>query len=318
MQFLHQTGLLSGSRNNQRVFEALSYSGSLSEQTLSFGFQPDMVWIKENSTATGRLFDRSGTNQPLDMNGATGRLTAVSGVAFNSNGLIIPADTANISANGQTYRAYAFKEYAGHDLSGFEIVTYTGDGTGARSITLSGSFTYNMVLFRRTDGTLSVTGGQTPYVMHNDFGSELIREMGGDLATSTMIVGGAGAAVQVASALNVTGNSLIGYNLRGTISGFYTGNGTSQTILGADMFAFTRSTTEQIRFVMIKKFGATDAICFDYTQGYSGITQGVRPFSALAHTSGSNVTLGIDGFTLNDGDTEYNLNATVYGFVAYT
>lgn len=97
----------------------------------SLGFQPDLVWIKSRSAATNNnLFDsaRGATIGLVSQNVNAEYTDANSLTAFNSNGYSLGSDASSrgVNINTNTYVDWAWKEGA---TPGFDIVTYTGNGT---------------------------------------------------------------------------------------------------------------------------------------------------------------------------------------------
>jgi hypothetical protein len=94
----------------------------------SLGFQPDLVWIKSRSAATDHgLYDSvRGVQKQIESNTTTGETTETTGLtAFNSNGYTV-GSLAQLNTNTATYVDWAWKEGI---TPGFDIVTYTGNGT---------------------------------------------------------------------------------------------------------------------------------------------------------------------------------------------
>jgi hypothetical protein len=308
-------GFLGGASNVPMA--ARAYTGSASPQSLDFGFRPDWLWIKEDSTASGRMFDSVGGDAPFNMNDPNARLSSVAGFALTEGGVELPANTANISATGQSYRAVAFRELAG--VTGFNVVSWTGDGSGATSVG-AGSHPDpkpSFVAARCSSTNLSASGGETPAFWA---GEVTAWELGGSKQTTGFITGvditPPTYSFDVSTALNVNLATYIAW-IWGTSGqanvavGTYSGNGSNQAI---DVSA---SVPGNIGFLFIKRLASTaEGVWFDYTQGSGALTAAVKPFSAVANGSGYNVTLGTGSFTLGDADVEYNAAGSTYGYVA--
>jgi hypothetical protein len=102
----------------------------------SLNFLPDLVWIKSRSAATDHgLYDAvRGVQKQLESNTTTAETTETTGLtAFNSNGYTVGA-LAQLNTNTATYVDWAWKEGA---TPGFDIVTWTADGTSPRNISHS-------------------------------------------------------------------------------------------------------------------------------------------------------------------------------------
>lgn len=322
MQCMMQSGVFANGTSAPLVdvpMAAVSYSGSATPQSLFFGFQPDWVWIKEDSTATGRMFDNVGLDAPFDMNTPDARLSSVSGFAFTARGVDLPANTANISATGQSYRAVAFKQSSQAAEFGFKVTTWTGDGTGARTVSLGShpNFAPYFVCGRRSDSNLSAAGGETPAFWD---GEATAWELGGSKQTTGFITAldgtGPTYGFDVSTALNVNLATHVGFVFGVNADavnavGVYAGTGAEQTInTGLQLVG-------QVGFLFVKRFSsASEGVWFDYTQGDAGLTTAVKPFSAVANGSGYNVSLQTSSFTLHDADAEYNAAGSNYGYIA--
>lgn len=112
-------------------------------------FQPDLVWIKATSTSMKHaLFDSlNGVGKYL----STGLTDAVVNSAssltnFLSNGFGLGSDTV-VNSSGVGYVAWNWKE---SPTSGFDIVTYTGNGTN-RTIAHSLGATPGFMMIKRND-----------------------------------------------------------------------------------------------------------------------------------------------------------------------
>jgi len=102
----------------------------------SLGFQPDLVWIKSRSAATDHgLYDAvRGVQKQIESNTTTGETTETTGLtAFSSNGYTVGA-LAQLNTSAATYVDWAWKEGV---TPGFDIVTWTADGTSPRNISHS-------------------------------------------------------------------------------------------------------------------------------------------------------------------------------------
>jgi hypothetical protein len=115
------------------VMDVALYTGNGSTQTISgLNFSPDLVWIKGRSGATDHaLYDTvRGVQQQLECNTTTDETTESTGLtAFNSDGFALGA-LAQANTSSATYAAWCWNESVS---AGFDIVTYTGNGS-ARTI----------------------------------------------------------------------------------------------------------------------------------------------------------------------------------------
>jgi hypothetical protein len=129
------------------VFDTKLYTGNGSTQTISgLGFSPDLVWIKGRSGATDHaLYDTvRGVQQQLESNTTTDETTESTGLtAFNSDGFALGA-LAQANTSSATYAAWCWDESVS---AGFDIVTYTGNGS-ARTIAHSLGVAPSMIIVK--------------------------------------------------------------------------------------------------------------------------------------------------------------------------
>ena len=137
-----------------KLFNAVSYSGTGTAQTVSAGFRPDLVWIKQTSgTNVHEMYDSSrGATKRLqpDSNAAEDtRSTELT--AFATNGFTLGTSTYGGTNNStSTYIAWCWRVNGGttstntsgtitstvqaNDNTGLSIVLYTGDGTQGATV----------------------------------------------------------------------------------------------------------------------------------------------------------------------------------------
>jgi hypothetical protein len=130
---------------------ATTYTGTGSALTVantvgSASFQPDLVWVKGRSGATDHaLYDAvRGVQLQLESNTTTDETTETTGLtAFGSTGFTVGA-LAQMNTSAATYVAWQWKEGA---TQGFDIVTYTGNGS-ARTISHNLGVAPNMIIVK--------------------------------------------------------------------------------------------------------------------------------------------------------------------------
>jgi hypothetical protein len=129
------------------AMDVVTYTGNGSTQTISgLGFSPNLVWIKGRSGATDHaLYDTvRGVQQQLESNTTTDETTESTGLtAFNSDGFALGA-LAQANTSSATYVAWAWDESVS---AGFDIVTYTGNGS-ARTIAHSLGVAPSMIIVK--------------------------------------------------------------------------------------------------------------------------------------------------------------------------
>jgi hypothetical protein len=197
----------------------------------SLGFQPDLVWIKSRSAATDHgLYDAvRGVQKQLESNTTTAETTETTGLtAFSSNGYTVGA-LAQLNTNTATYVDWAWKESV---TSGFDIVTYVGNGTN-RTISHNLGAVPKLIIVRSIEATSTGrwlvqhgTYGAARYAYLNeifafDTANANLRWNSTDPTSSVFSLG-------TSSDGNHTGDNYVGY-LFAEIAGFsrinsYTGN----------------------------------------------------------------------------------------------
>ena len=156
-------------------FNAKTYTGNGSTQTITNNVDSDLVWLKTTGSDNHVLFDSvRGTNKKLhsDTNAAEGTSTAPNlGVtAFNSTSFDLGAWSA-VNGSGTLYSSYAWKAgttsgiatngsttitpsaYSFNQTSGFSVVKYTGNGTSGAKIAHGLNATPDIVIVKRTGST---------------------------------------------------------------------------------------------------------------------------------------------------------------------
>ena len=132
-----------------------------------------LVWHKVRSTVFGsRLVDSENGNFYLQ-SASTSNLTAIGSPAYtlNSNGFTVPNGATAWNESGQTYASWTFRKAPKF----FDCVTWTGDGTGARTIShYLNTSNIGSIIIKKTSGVedwyvmhRSATNGLTSYGLLN-------------------------------------------------------------------------------------------------------------------------------------------------------
>lgn len=118
--------------DSSKGFDAKLYTGTGAAQNItSFNFQPDLVWNKSRTTATGHLLIDSvrGAYPQLSSNSTAAEVSdSFSLTSFLSNGFSLGTDgnSRGINLNSIPYVSWCWKKAA---TFGFDIVGYTGNGS---------------------------------------------------------------------------------------------------------------------------------------------------------------------------------------------
>jgi hypothetical protein len=311
-------------KKGNQYFDAKAYTGNGGTQTISgMQFAPDLVWIKNRGSVTDHgLFDTvRGATKRISSNLANAESTEVNSLtAFTSDGFTVGA-TQDFNQNGVGLVGWQWKEGA---TPGFDIVTYTGDGTSPRNISHSlgavpamvivksrgavsswivkhKSLSSNNVLFlEATNAQLSPSNG---YVQ--------------DLSSSSTfgVVNGGGGVANV----NTNGTAYVAY-LFAEVAGFskafsYTGNGSTD---GPFVFCGFRP-----RWVMIKRsdgvgeWGLLDTAMNTYNVAINSL----QANTSDAQISNSDRAMDFlsNGFKIRNGTTfnVFNVNGGTYVGIAF-
>ena len=115
-------------------------------------FTPDLVWIKSRSAATDhKLVDSvRGVTNAISSNTATIQSTDTQGLlSFNTGGFTLGTDTS-YNNTGASYVAWQWKKGA---TPGFDIVSYTGNGSGSITTAHSLGIAPSMIISKSTSLT---------------------------------------------------------------------------------------------------------------------------------------------------------------------
>ena len=179
-----------GAADNTGNFSIITYTGtasaqssnSLSSQSGTINFTPDLIWIKARNFASSHaIFDSvRGATQLLASNTQTKNLTtsddgtlANTLTAFTSSGFSLGTDNGlyGVNASSKTYVAWAWKAggsavqnndgsitganclVSANQAAGFSIVKYVGNSSGNQTIGHGLGVSPSLILFKKLDGT---------------------------------------------------------------------------------------------------------------------------------------------------------------------
>jgi hypothetical protein len=134
------------------VFDAITYTGNGSSQSITTDFSPDFVWLKSrsNGTYSHYLFDIVRGNTQILSSNSTGAESpsSTSLTSFNSTGFTVGSDVGT-NSNGMPFIAWTWdagsstvtntqgsitSSVRANATAGFSIVTYTGNGTNNATV----------------------------------------------------------------------------------------------------------------------------------------------------------------------------------------
>jgi hypothetical protein len=303
------------------------YTGNGSTQTISgLGFSPNLVWIKGRSGATDHaLYDTvRGVQQQLESNTTTDETTESTGLtAFNSDGFALGA-LAQANTSSATYTAWCWDESVS---AGFDIVTYTGNGS-ARTIAHSLGVAPSMIIVKaRTTASTdqgwpvyhsaNTAAPATDYLLLNDTAAtaDLDTVWNDTAPTSSVFSVGTNALV------NANADTYVAYcfaPVAGYSSfGSYTGNGSAD---GPFIYTGFRP-----RFVMLKgsSFVSNWHILDAARNAYNVTDSFLRPnlssqeFNGITEGAGSAIDILSNGFKLRASFADSNTNAASFVWAAF-
>ena len=283
----------------------------------SLGFQPDFVWIKSRSNATAHNLFNSviGATKGIQSTGPNAQYTDVNSLtAFNANGYSLGSDASSrgVNINTNTYVDWAWKEST---TAGLDILSWTGDGTGARTINHALGVTPEFMMLRGTDARVWACwfNSMTSAAYYMDLGTAAAEFLDTTMFDSTAPTS---TTFRVGSYNNVNAITYVGYFFS-SISGFsrigsYTGNASTD---GPFVWCGFRP-----KFVMVKGVDVATG-WFMVNPSNSANEVVVRVFSDTTGAELSN-TYGLDllsnGFKVR-APTGYSLNnsGNKYAFIAF-
>jgi hypothetical protein len=307
------------------VFVPTLYTGNAASRTItsgidltSAGVSPlgtgGMVWIKGRSGATGhRLFDTvRGATFALESSATTASTTlATSLTAFGSSGFDLGADST-VNTNTATYVGWTFRRARKF----FDVVTWTGNGAGARTISHSLGVAPGMFFGKFTSSASSWHG------YHQSLGNgQVVRLDLTSLAGATAFWPTApdAANIYVSSTWNAGATTyaavLFAHDTGGdgiVQCGSYTGNGSTT--------GPTVTLGWEPQYILIKCSSASgDWVVADSTRGIA--SAGAADALLLANTTGAEtssdrLSTSGTGFQLTSTDASVNTNAATYIYFA--
>jgi len=320
--------------NGSKYMQAVTYTGTGATQTITVGFQPDLVWIKSRSAATDHKLTDSvrGVTKALISDTTGAETTDTNGVtAFTSNGFTLGSDSV-YNTNAATYVAWCWQAGQGSTSSntsgsitstvsvnttaGFSVVTYTGTGANA-TVGHGLGVAPKMVIFKRRSATADWA------VYHASIGNTGALALNLTIATDTNILyfnntsptssvftigaGGTGNNASGSTYVAYAWAAISGYSAFGS----YTGNGSTD-----GSFVYTGFLP---RFVLIKRTDTTgDWYMWDTARNtYDVITNTLLANSSAAETSATSIDALSNGFKLRNTTAGFNASGGTYIYAAF-
>jgi hypothetical protein len=294
-----------------KYFDINLYGGTgASRNITNSGFQPDLVWIKHRSSAENHnLYDSArGPGLRLESNSADVQTYYVDRLtSFNNNGFSLGGGYNNTS--GTSYVAWQWKQ---SPTAGFNVISYTGDGTNNRAISHNLGVKPAFIIVKDT------TVGYNWDIFHKSLGISATMIFT-NTSPGTRNVSAFGSTAPTASNFftqnnytNSSGSKMIAY-LWAEVPGFskfgsYTGSGSTD---GAFVYTGFRP-----RFIMLKHTGSgTDAwIMMDAeTQRYNVVGNFLQPSQTDQELNTVICDFLSNGFKLRQ--TYTTINSSNYNYI---
>jgi hypothetical protein len=294
-------------------------TGSALTPTSSLGFSPDLVWIKSRSAATDHaIYDTvRGVQKRLESNNTDAEVASDGGVtAFNTAGFTL-GTLAQVNTSAATYAAWCWDESA---TPGFDIVTYTGNGTAGRQVGHGLGVAPRFVICKTLSETSPSVGWQ---VYHASRGNTRALWLNSTAAEGTNISywnnqSPTATLVRLGDNLDVNknGTSYVMYAWA-EVNGFsrfftYTGNGYSD---GPFVFCGFRP-----RWVMVKNTSGNNWAIFDAQRNtYNGMDERLHPNLSQGANTGAGVVIDFlsNGFKCRNSDGLENQSGQTIIFAAF-
>ncbi len=314
-----------------KFFAPVTYTGNGTTQTISVGFQPDLVWIKNRAnTSDHGLFDvLRGVTRRLSSN-TTAVEDTISGLtAFTSDGFTIGSDYNNnglalMSWNWRASNAAAVTNTAGsitstvsaNTTSGFSIATFTGNGTAGATFGHGLGVAPRMIIIK------SRGNARNWLVYHASIGATQFLQLDTTIAATTGITPWNNTAptssvvtLGTSAAGNESGITRVAYCFAEVPGyskfGSYTGNGSTD---GPFVFCGFRP-----RYIMVK--GSTNSsnwtVIDTARDSYNTCTSGLYPNLSAAQSDPGAFDILSNGFKIRHVFSDSNGNGNTYIFAAF-
>ena len=295
------------------VFSTYLYTGTGAALTITNGIdlstKGGLTWIKGRSGATDhKLTDTArGVTKALVSNSTAAETTDTTGLtAFGTTGFTLGAD-ANYNTSAATYASWTFREQPKF----FDVVTWTGNGSGSRAISHALASTPGCIMIKRTDAS------DNWYVVHRSVSS--FSAYGVLNSTAAFVGSGSGVSsvgsstFTVSNYYNATSETWVAYLFAHDAGGFGLA-GTDNVISCGSLtgsgagIATTVTLGYEPQFILAKVTGtAQNWVMFDNMRGFDN-TNAARLFPNLSNAestvpAANYFTPTATGFTYGPGNS---------------
>ena len=308
--------------NPELYFQVKTYTGNGSTQTITFDntdadLDADMIWLKSRSDAySHQLFDTVRGATKLLNPEATDAEQTLSGItAFGTDSFNIGSD-AGTNGSSKTYVAWCWKESA---TAGFDMVTYTGNGSG-RTISHSLSAVPHCYIVKERS-----PNNEHWFVYHQssgNLGGTLLSTTGAFVdnvgyfndtsPTSSVFSVGDGGGINTSSSTYIAYlfSEKQGYSKFGSYIGNGNANGTFVYTGFRPAFVMLKNTTDARNWIIVD----------NKRLGYNTITSALYPDNNDAEASASGdpvMDFTAQGFKLRDTSDHWNESGDTFIYMAF-
>lgn len=308
--------------NGSKFMNAVTWTGTGDTRSITgVGFQPDLIWSKSRSNAeTHKLVDSvRGATKALSSE-TTGDEVTESGItSFDTDGFTINSATdTGYNTNTYTYVGWNWKKGT---TPGFDIVTYTGNGS-ARTISHSlGAVPHFIIIKARTTASTD----QNWVVYH--------RSNTNAPATDYLMLNSTAGTIDLNTVWNDTGPTTSVFSV-GTSSLVNTNNDTYVAYLWTEINNFSRFTSYfgnvssngpfvycgfRPKFIMIKSNGTGDWWIYDDARGTENpfINKLLLNSNAAEDITGEDIDILSNGFKIRTTASGINSSSIFYLVAAF-
>jgi len=307
------------------VFSIDVFDGNGSSQTITNGIdlagKGGMVWGKTRTTTVNHTITDTerGVDKELFTNSTDPEVTRATGTgsvtAFNSNGFTTNATNGFINYSGHNACSWTFRKCPGF----FDVVTYTGNGTGGLSISHNLGSVPGFIMVKRTSGY------DGWFCYHRSLGNTKMVALNGS--------GAAGTATQywndtsptdttftvgTDTAVNANGVTYVAYLFAHNDGSF--GEDSDEAVIKCGSFEGSAGTTVNLGFepqwILVKRIdGAYNWNLYDNMRGLPGGSdlnaEYLEPNTNIAENDHRSIFITPTGFEVSTS-TAYNTDTHVY------
>jgi len=263
-------GALGGATYIEDVFSTWLYTGNGSTQTITNGIdlagEGGLVWTKRRPTVQNHLlFDTArGVGNRLNSNTTNANeFSSFTLTSFNNNGFSL-GFSADTNANNSTFASWTFRKAEKF----FDVVTWSGNGSGARNIPHNLGSTPGFYTTKITN----VASNWHSWHRSLSSGYGILLNSTNAASTSTDVAGATETYISVTSSLNINGENYVAYIFAHDAGGF--GDDGSENVISCGSFTTDGSGNATVslgyepQYVMYKRSDGTGSwLMFDNMRG---------------------------------------------------